>query len=89
MNRTEYVVMRRATGDRRALEEIGAEYDALLVSLAPPAPNQALLAAAVARSEAVNAALAALRDSTDEAERARFEALRRLPFAQQAAELGL
>ena len=85
INRENYILTRKANGDARTVAEIGAEFDALAASLAPPPPDPALLAAAIVRSNAVNAALAALAIS----DQVRFEALRFAPFEDQATELGL
>ena len=85
IDRENYILTRKANGDARTVAEIGAEFDTHAAALAPPPPDPALLAAAVARSDAVNAALAALAVS----DQMRFEALRFAPFEDQAAELGL
>lgn len=89
MNRDDYIFTRKANGDARTVIELGAEFDALAASLAPPPPDKAVLAVAVKRSTDVNAALVALRDSADKTKRARFDSLRLLSFEQQAGELGL
>ena len=85
MNRTDYILTRKANGDARTVADIGAEFDALSASLAPPPPDQAALTAAVERSNAVNAALVALAKSDP----ARFESLRRESFDDQAVALKL
>ena len=85
MTRADYILTRKANGDTRAIADIGAEFDALAASLAPPPPDPALLAAAVKRSNDVNAALLALSKSDP----ARFESLRRKSFNDQAVALGL
>ena len=85
MTHDDYILTRKASGDARTVERIGAEFDALALSLAPPPPDPAVLAAAVVRSDAVNAKLSALAVSDS----VRFEALRFAPFEDQAAEFGL
>ncbi len=84
MDRSDYIFIKKANGDARSVEQIGAEYDTLAAQLTP-APDPAMLAAAVKRSGDVNAALAELAKS----DAARFESLRRLPFEDQAKRLGL
>lgn len=85
MNRDNYILTRKANGDARTVADIGAEFDALAAELAPPPPDPRVLAAAIARSDAVNAKLAALAVSDP----VRFEALRFKSFEDQAAEFGL
>ena len=85
MNRQDFILTRKANGDARTVEQIGVEFDALVASLAPPPPDPAVLAAAVKRSNDVNAALVALAKSDP----ARFESLRRQSFDDQAVALKL
>ena len=86
MSREIYILTRKALGDTRTVEQIGAEFDALAASLASPPPDPLVLAAAVKRSETINAWL--LTQKPGEGATAEqitvWDTLRRLPFNEQA-----
>ena len=92
MNRADYILTRKASGDTRTVEQIGAEFDTLAASLAPPPPDPLALAAAVKRAAAVNAWLENQKPGEEGAtaeQIAAWDTLRRLPFAEQAKRAGL
>ena len=91
MNRTGYVLTRKANGDTRPVVEISAEFDALAASLAPPAPDSTVLAAAVKRATDVNTWLENQKpgEGATAEQVAAWDALRRLPFGEQAKRAGL
>mgnify|MGYP001559402424 CR=1 FL=1 len=90
MTRDDFILTKKANGDARTVEQIGAEHDALLASLAPP-PDPAVLAAAVKRSDAVNEWLAAQvpGEGAPPERVTAWDALRCLPFDAQAKLAGL
>lgn len=91
MTKNDYILTRKAAGDARDVAAIGAEFDALAASLAPPPPDPATLAAAVTRAADVDAWLLKQRpgDGATPPEIAAWDDLRRLPFEEQAKRAGL
>lgn len=91
MTRTDYILTRKANGDARTVEQIGAEFDTLAASLAPPPPDPLVLAAAVKRAGDVNAWLMTQKpgEGATAVQIAAWDTLRRLPFAEQAKRAGL
>lgn len=91
MERSDYILTKKANGDARTVEQIGAEFDALAASLAPPPPDPLVLAAAVKRATEVNAWLLTQKpgEGATAEQITAWDTLRRLPFNEQAKRAGL
>ena len=91
MNRADYILTRKASGDTRTVERIGTEFDVLAASLAPPPPDPLALAAAVKRAGDVNAWLLTQKpgEGATAAQIEAWDTLRRLLFAEQAKRAAL
>lgn len=91
MTKNDYILTRKANGDSRTVDQIGAEFDTLAASLAPPPPDPAVLDAAVKRAGAVNAWLLTQKpgEAATPEQMAAWDDLRRRPFEEQAKRAGL